>query len=280
MCTPVARLCMARVWVVETSKNQCSLSPLASRLAPRPSLRFPARPSPRPPPPASHPHRHHARDRTFQAGMQLPRTRPSRGCPARGTGPAPPLPLSPAARAMRRRPNERKNKIKTNAGSHSVAHAHRPRSLPPSSIPQVHIQAGQCGNQIGAKFWEVVSEEHGVTQDGACGVFRGWEGGGPERERRGVGPACWLCPCARMQMRSARAHRRLRRVSQVRAAVCATCSPSHAGTLARLPPPSFLWSLARFPRPLPARLPPRRGLGRASDEEGTRHVHSAHPGAG
>ena len=23
----------------------------------------------------------------------------------------------------------------------------------------VHIQAGQCGNQIGAKFWEVVSDE-------------------------------------------------------------------------------------------------------------------------
>jgi tubulin beta len=22
----------------------------------------------------------------------------------------------------------------------------------------VHIQAGQCGNQIGAKFWEVISE--------------------------------------------------------------------------------------------------------------------------
>jgi tubulin beta len=22
----------------------------------------------------------------------------------------------------------------------------------------VHIQAGQCGNQIGAKFWEVISD--------------------------------------------------------------------------------------------------------------------------
>merc|ERR1711976_1028840 len=27
----------------------------------------------------------------------------------------------------------------------------------------VHIQAGQCGNQIGAKFWEVISDEHGLT---------------------------------------------------------------------------------------------------------------------
>ena len=26
----------------------------------------------------------------------------------------------------------------------------------------VHIQGGQCGNQIGAKFWEVISDEHGA----------------------------------------------------------------------------------------------------------------------
>ena len=32
----------------------------------------------------------------------------------------------------------------------------------------VHIQAGQCGNQIGAKFWEVISDEHGVDPTGAC----------------------------------------------------------------------------------------------------------------
>ena len=42
----------------------------------------------------------------------------------------------------------------------------------------VHIQAGQCGNQIGAKvgaraisvrllqFWEVISDEHGIGPDG------------------------------------------------------------------------------------------------------------------
>ncbi|KAI5498868.1 structural constituent of cytoskeleton, partial [Trichomonas vaginalis G3] len=30
----------------------------------------------------------------------------------------------------------------------------------------VHIQAGQCGNQIGTKFWEVVSDEHGVDPTG------------------------------------------------------------------------------------------------------------------
>ena len=26
----------------------------------------------------------------------------------------------------------------------------------------VHMQGGQCGNQIGAKFWEVISDEHGA----------------------------------------------------------------------------------------------------------------------
>uniref|UniRef100_UPI00358EFBB9 tubulin beta chain-like isoform X5 n=1 Tax=Myxine glutinosa TaxID=7769 RepID=UPI00358EFBB9 len=30
----------------------------------------------------------------------------------------------------------------------------------------VHIQAGQCGNQIGAKFWEVISDEHGIDLTG------------------------------------------------------------------------------------------------------------------
>merc|ERR1711868_265757 len=34
----------------------------------------------------------------------------------------------------------------------------------------VHIQAGQCGNQIGAKFWEVISDEHGIDPTGSyCG---------------------------------------------------------------------------------------------------------------
>uniref|UniRef100_A0A673AYV2 Tubulin/FtsZ GTPase domain-containing protein n=1 Tax=Sphaeramia orbicularis TaxID=375764 RepID=A0A673AYV2_9TELE len=30
----------------------------------------------------------------------------------------------------------------------------------------VHIQAGQCGNQIGTKFWEVISDEHGIDPTG------------------------------------------------------------------------------------------------------------------
>jgi tubulin beta len=31
----------------------------------------------------------------------------------------------------------------------------------------VHIQAGQCGNQIGTKFWELIASEHGIDQKGS-----------------------------------------------------------------------------------------------------------------
>ena len=31
----------------------------------------------------------------------------------------------------------------------------------------VHLQGGQCGNQIGAKFWEVIADEHGL-----CNSFK------------------------------------------------------------------------------------------------------------
>ncbi|KAL7676176.1 hypothetical protein ACOME3_002432 [Neoechinorhynchus agilis] len=34
----------------------------------------------------------------------------------------------------------------------------------------VHIQLGQCGNQMGTKFWEVVSDEHGI---GLEGIYHG-----------------------------------------------------------------------------------------------------------
>ncbi|RKP25413.1 Tubulin/FtsZ, GTPase domain-containing protein, partial [Syncephalis pseudoplumigaleata] len=30
----------------------------------------------------------------------------------------------------------------------------------------VHLQAGQCGNQIGSKFWEVISDEHKINGEG------------------------------------------------------------------------------------------------------------------
>ncbi|XP_075997441.1 tubulin beta-1 chain [Genypterus blacodes] len=34
----------------------------------------------------------------------------------------------------------------------------------------VHLQIGQCGNQIGSKFWEVISDEHGIN---ATGLYEG-----------------------------------------------------------------------------------------------------------
>ncbi|CAL5434073.1 unnamed protein product [Camellia sinensis] len=40
---------------------------------------------------------------------------------------------------------------------------------PESSVKMreiLHVQGGQCGNQIGAKFWEVVCEEHGIDPTG------------------------------------------------------------------------------------------------------------------
>jgi len=30
----------------------------------------------------------------------------------------------------------------------------------------VHLQVGQCGNQIGSKFWEIISDEHGIDANG------------------------------------------------------------------------------------------------------------------
>ncbi|XP_024947220.1 tubulin beta chain [Cephus cinctus] len=34
----------------------------------------------------------------------------------------------------------------------------------------VHVQVGQCGNNVGTKFWEVIADEHGIDPNG---VFRG-----------------------------------------------------------------------------------------------------------
>merc|ERR1712110_1199029 len=30
----------------------------------------------------------------------------------------------------------------------------------------IHVQAGQCGNQIGQQFWETISQEHGIDTNG------------------------------------------------------------------------------------------------------------------
>ncbi|KAM5387259.1 hypothetical protein ACJA88_001611 [Fusarium oxysporum] len=31
----------------------------------------------------------------------------------------------------------------------------------------VHVQVGQCGNQVGSSFWQTVSGEHGVDGSGS-----------------------------------------------------------------------------------------------------------------
>ena len=38
--------------------------------------------------------------------------------------------------------------------------------LPEAMRELVHVQGGQCGNQIGAKFWEVIADEHGIDPTG------------------------------------------------------------------------------------------------------------------
>lgn len=30
----------------------------------------------------------------------------------------------------------------------------------------LHLQVGQCGNQVGTKFWEIVTDEHGLDENG------------------------------------------------------------------------------------------------------------------
>ncbi|XP_043753935.1 tubulin beta-3 chain [Cervus elaphus] len=56
---------------------------------------------------------------------------------------------------------------RTSAASCSrSARVSQPPAIAPSMREIVHIQAGQCGNQIGAKFWEVISDEHGIDPSG------------------------------------------------------------------------------------------------------------------
>ena len=34
----------------------------------------------------------------------------------------------------------------------------------------VHVQVGQCGNQIGGKFWQIIAAEHGLDEKG---IYKG-----------------------------------------------------------------------------------------------------------
>ncbi|XP_045628721.1 tubulin beta-3 chain [Ursus americanus] len=86
-------------------------------------------------------------------------------------GPQTPAPLpadppDPGGGGRRRREERR---IARRSGDPAPARTRVSRSRPPHAPSMreiVHIQAGQCGNQIGAKFWEVISDEHGIDPSG------------------------------------------------------------------------------------------------------------------
>ena len=50
--------------------------------------------------------------------------------------------------------------------SATLATALRPSLCTTTMRELVHVQGGQCGNQIGAKFWEVIADEHGIDPTG------------------------------------------------------------------------------------------------------------------
>merc|ERR1712025_1540916 len=53
-------------------------------------------------------------------------------------------------------------------GSPSSETQHSASQCSPAKMREiVHLQAGQCGNQIGAKFWEIISDEHGIDPTGS-----------------------------------------------------------------------------------------------------------------
>ncbi|XP_070617721.1 tubulin beta-3 chain [Erythrolamprus reginae] len=80
--------------------------------------------------------------------------------------------LSPRSEALF--PSREPGRLLRSPRAHRSCRCPPPSSPPPSQQPRrrcsmreiVHIQAGQCGNQIGAKFWEVISDEHGIDPSG------------------------------------------------------------------------------------------------------------------
>jgi tubulin beta len=36
-----------------------------------------------------------------------------------------------------------------------------------TDVASFPVQAGQCGNQIGSKFWETIISEHSIAEDGS-----------------------------------------------------------------------------------------------------------------
>ena len=40
------------------------------------------------------------------------------------------------------------------------------KALPNNMREVITIQVGQCGNQVGYKFWENIAQEHGINKSG------------------------------------------------------------------------------------------------------------------
>ena len=49
---------------------------------------------------------------------------------------------------------------------HNVNNLERPAAETSQCQTNRSSQAGQCGNQVGSKFWQIVSEEHGIDPNG------------------------------------------------------------------------------------------------------------------
>uniref|UniRef100_A0A670KI94 Tubulin/FtsZ GTPase domain-containing protein n=1 Tax=Podarcis muralis TaxID=64176 RepID=A0A670KI94_PODMU len=84
--------------------------------------------------------------------------------PCAVTGACPSLPRRAPFKA-RERSGQRERSAKERRDedrSPCAASSHRHKTM----REIVHLQAGQCGNQIGAKFWEVISDEHGIDPTG------------------------------------------------------------------------------------------------------------------
>ncbi|XP_074865239.1 tubulin beta-3 chain [Carettochelys insculpta] len=88
--------------------------------------------------------------------------------PSEGASVTPPVSGRPdAAGGAYKRPRPEPGRFPQPAPLLPQPPARPQRSRRPGSMREiVHIQAGQCGNQIGAKFWEVISDEHGIDPSG------------------------------------------------------------------------------------------------------------------
>ncbi|KAB5588553.1 Zinc finger protein [Ceratobasidium theobromae] len=103
-------------------------------------------------------------------GMNL---RPPYNVAPFGAAPPPPTDQRTTTRVQGLRHDPRRNLPATDARFVLAVAAAVASAIVASRIPVqdamreiVHLQTGQCGNQIGAKFWEVVSDEHGIDRDG------------------------------------------------------------------------------------------------------------------